>query len=326
LSDKQTIIFALESENDFLKREMSRRTPLNKQFTEENSTTSILCELKSLQEKSSELEKDLKAKQTEIQNLTNQNLYLKEQHNTLQMELKNAKHSLLSLKRSQYLISQSKSEENLKLESEKTENLLKKLQSLKKTNDENQKIIENLIKTEESSKKELISMNSNFAKMREEESILIDRCKSLEKDLSSQKEITFSYRKKYEELSVEVTHLSERIIYKDEAIKRDAERIKQLKEVELEFSSLKRNFQELENLNKQLINKNEMIVENMIREREKWLAKEAAYFNTIDNLQGNFEKANILKHFYRSNSLTKIPKKTSDDSLSLSMEEELTVT
>ena len=295
---------------------MSKLSSQNKQILEETPTKLTFGDLKTLQEKNTEYEKELKSKQIEVQTLTNQNLYLKEQLNTMQIEYKSAKNSLLALKRSQFLNSQSKSEENLKLGSEKTEKLLKKLQNLRQANEENLKKIELLKAKEDENKKESAIVNENLMKQKEIESILTDKCRSLEKDLVSQKEITNSYKKKYEELSVEVGLLSERLKYKDETIKRDSERIKELREKENEFFVLKRNYQELETTNKQLSNKNEMIVENMIREREKWLQKESNYFKTIDNLEGNIAKESILKHFCRSNSLAMTSNKTQNESKS----------
>lgn len=281
ISEKQNLIFALEAENDGLKREISRVLKSKGQVSEDKIGKYSNAEVKEIIENCAEMEKELKRKKEELQSVVNQNLYLMENNQNLATELKTTKLQLLSAKRSQFVTSRTKSEIDLKLETEKNESYKKKLKilknQLKDQSEENSLKLSQLSEEKSHLKEELKQTNILLQKSKENENLTAEKLKYLEKEQASLREVANSYKKKFEEISVENGLLVERITYKDEKIKRDSDSIKSLKKTEADFITLKRNYQELEDLYQQSQIKTDKILKNVIQQKEKWLKKEDSY-------------------------------------------------
>lgn len=132
--------------------------------------------------------------------------------------------------------------------------------------------------------KEVQDLSEASMKLRENDMMQNERMKHLEKELNSLRELASSYKKKFEEQSVEISLLNETITYKDEKIKRDAERIKYYKTIEPELALLRKTNKELEETCKHFRAKTDKIFEVSTKEKEKWLAKEQSYYETINGL------------------------------------------
>ena len=316
ISEKQTLIFALQTENEELKKEVNRMLGCRKQASEVKVGKYSDNEVKDILEQNHELEKELKRKKEELQNIINQNLYLKENNQNLATELKTAKYQLLSAKRSQFISSRTKSEIDLKLETEKNVNYKKKISDLKSDIKENKEKINQLDEQKFQLNEEIKQVNNSLLKHKENESFLNEKTKYLEKELASQREVTNSYKKKFEEISVENGLLSETITYKDEKIKRDAERLKRVRNLEADYTICKRNYQELDDLYKQSQQRADKILASVIQQKEKWLRKEGSYKCLLEELRtrkGINSCPDFLIEIFKFDSEIGILKKEIDD-------------
>lgn len=287
MQDKQSLIFALEAENDSLKREINKVLSQNKLIKEDNLVKYTNTEIKSLVEKNFELEKELKNKEEELNIAHNQVLYLKESSNILNAELKTVKYNMNNLKKSYFKLKEGNVEEDETRNDKKSisrppEGYITKNSSgrLFEDNPEAEKSMQDKLKL----LKDIQDLSETVMKLRENDMLQTDRLKYLDKELASQKELASSYKKKFEEISVELGLLTETLIYKDEKIKRDGERLRYYKSIEPEFAILRKNNRELEETCRHLRQKTDKICESTTKEKEKWLKKEHSYYETINTL------------------------------------------
>jgi uncharacterized UPF0160 family protein len=259
-------------------------------------------------------------KEDHYSEVQNQLIYVKESNNTLTAELRATKHNFNTLRKNyQKLKDNTDNESSItgKLEELCVQNsMIDKLRVLprektetdssfrryQKTIDENMESMSEVKKKFEKEEKKLTMALEEHEKIKEaytrinselrdnlrksEESIILltERNKYLEKELVSSKEKANSYKKKFEDLSVETKLLQETILYKDGKIKRDAERLKNLQSIEQELSKSKLLYKELDETCRQYQLKSDRLTEAVFKEKEKWTLKEASYFETINNL------------------------------------------
>ena len=170
------------------------------------------------------------------------------------------------------------------------------IKSLTKSLEEKEKQLQQCIK-------ENLNFQSSLKKTEENLIQQFERNKYIDKELNSYKDKANSYKSKYEELSVENGHLRETLTYKDDKIKRDAERLKSLKDIEKEFNQIKFLNKDLEETLRIYQSKFERLTETIHSEKDKWYKKEKCYHDTIDNLvkemngkDGLEEEKNILSN------------------------------
>jgi chromosome segregation ATPase len=271
-----------------LKKEISRM--LNGKL--ENSAKYSSSEVKSIVERNLELEKDLKLKEEALAVSQNQALYLKESLNIVNAEIKTMRYSMNNLKKSYFKLKEGQEPDDDARVSKKSmsrppEEIMNKSGSAFYLNDPKLSNMPGLLEpVEERLKllKEVQDLSEASMKLRENDMMQNHRMKHLEKELASVKEQATGYKKRFEEQSVEISLLNETISYKDEKIKRDGERLKYYKSIEPEFALLRKTNKELEETCKHFRNKTDKLFEVTTKEKEKWLAKEQSYYETINSL------------------------------------------
>lgn len=277
----------METENDALKREINKILSQNKTIKEDSLAKYTNTEVKNLVEKNFELEKDLKNKDEELKIAHNQILYFKESSNILNAELKTVKFNMNNLKKTYFKLKEGNNEDEdtrgiKKSISRPPEDFFGKSLDGRMFFDhpESEKAMEDKLKL----LKDIQDLSDTVMKLKENDMLQVERLKYLEKELTSQKDLASSYKKKFEEISVELSLMAETLIYKDEKIKRDGERLRYYKSIEPEFAILRKNNRELEETCKHLRQKADRIFDTTTKEKEKWLTKEHSYYETINTL------------------------------------------
>lgn len=313
------LINSLELELDASRTEQSKLLTINKKLSEVKYTNSEIAQILS---KNNALESHLKGKEEQIFDMQNQIIYLKENSNTIMAELKVTKNSLNQLRKTyiklrdgvepknsfvakldDFRVRNSElSEKILKIQSDKSEieeNLIKSQSSheeiMSNTKGANKKLLEELnslkgLLKEKDAKgkdlhKEIMDLKIELVSTENQVKSMAERVKYLEKDLNTEKEKAFAYKKRFEETSVENNLLKETIGYKEDQIKRDKELIKSYREIEQEHLFLKSKNKNLEEMCKEYSGKLERLSQTVNKERDKWYKQEKIYQETIENLK-----------------------------------------
>ena len=329
IKDKEALIDALEHELEVSKREQNRLTSLSKKIKEANDLKYTNNEITSIVNKNKALESDLKLKEDQLADAQNQLIYLRENNNTVNTELQVTKHSLNALRKNYIKLRDSLeseksqqakvddlrnktveySEKDRKDYSEKYEIsqgphklVVERAESLRESKEsfyEELRSLRTLVEEKEKQyqilHKEKNNLAKELAKAQEGTLQLSERIKYIDKDLASSKEKATSYKKKFEEFSVENSLLKETIVYKDDKIKRDTEKLKYCKEIEHEYIQLKVNNKNLDEMCRDKHLKLEKMTQIIHRENDKWYRQEKSYQETIENLvkDMNYRKNNI---------------------------------